>query len=68
MNNPSEKPLNPYKTICVCYANGKKVGSVPATATNAEAYMTELARFYGSLEVKYEEDLTGGLLAALHQR
>jgi hypothetical protein len=61
------KPLDPHKTLCVCYFKGKKVGSIPATAPNAEAYITELARQYGELNVDYEPDPTGGLLNALHQ-
>ena len=61
-------PMDPHKTICVCKHKGKKVGSIPATATNAEAYITELVRQYGDIQVDYEPDPTGGLLAALHQR
>jgi hypothetical protein len=58
--------MDPHKTILVCKHNGKEVGRIPATAPNAEAYMTELARHYGKLEVEYVPDETGGLLAMLH--
>lgn len=60
-----KEPLDPHKTICVCYHNGKEVGRIAATARNASAYMTELASVYGDLQVDYEEDPTGGLLAFL---
>jgi len=60
--------LDPEKTICVCYHDGKEVGRVPATAPRAVDYIDTLARRYDSLEVKYEADPTGGLLAALHGR
>ncbi len=63
-----ENQLDLYKTICACYSNGKRVGSVPATAPNASAYLSEMATLYGGLEVKYEQDTTGGLLAAMHGR
>ncbi|MCK9459493.1 MAG: hypothetical protein M0R80_07635 [Proteobacteria bacterium] len=59
--------LDPYKTICVCRHDGKEVGRIPATAPNAIAYIDELARQYGSLNVDYEADPTDGLLAALHR-
>ena len=60
-----QKPLDPYKTICVCKHNGKEVGRIPATAKRAPAYLQELASRYGSLEVEYEEDPTAGLPAGL---
>jgi len=60
--------LDPYKTICVCKHKGKEVGRIPATAPNAEAYITELVRHYGEINVDYVADETGGLLHALHQR
>jgi hypothetical protein len=65
-----KKPLDPYKTICVCKVGGKEVGRIPATAKNAPAYLDEMARTYagrpGGMQVEYEEDQTGGLLAAIH--
>jgi len=67
MDNKNKPMMDPYKTICVCKHKGKEVGRIPATAKNAEQYMTELARQYGDLQVDYEEDKTGGLLAMLHQ-
>lgn len=60
--------MDPEKTILVCKYKGKEVGRIPATAPNAEAYMTELARHCGGLDVDYVPDETGGLLAALHRR
>ncbi len=60
--------LDPNKTICVCKHNGKEVGRIPATAPNTLVYIQELASHYGDLQVDYEEDPTGGLLAALYQR
>ena len=60
------KRLDPHKTICVIKKEGKKVGSIPATAPNASAYIDEMTRIYGNIMVEYEEDTTGGLLAALH--
>lgn len=64
---PTTNQLDPHKTILVCKHNGKEVGRIPATAPNAEAYMTELARFYRGLEIDYVRDETGGLLAMLHR-
>jgi hypothetical protein len=60
------KPLDPYRTKLVVKHNGTKVGEIPAMAPNAEAYMTELARFYGNIEVEYIEDRNAGLMAMLH--
>ncbi len=60
--------LDPHKTICVCKVDGREVGRIPATAPNAATYMTRLARLYGSLQVDYEPDPTGGLPAVLHQK
>lgn len=47
--------LDPNKTICVVKHKGREVGRIPATA-KAEAYITELARHYGDVEVEYVED------------
>jgi len=66
MNTNTSKQQDPYKTILVCRHNGKEVGRIPATAHNAEAYMTELAKHYGGLEVDYVKDENAGLLAMLH--
>jgi len=52
----STKPLDPHKVICVCKHNGREVGRIAATASNANAYMTELALRYRGLEVEYVED------------
>jgi hypothetical protein len=60
--------MDPEKTMCVCYHNSKEVGRVPATAPRAVDYIDELARQYGSLEVKYETLPDCPLLAALHSR
>jgi hypothetical protein len=60
--------LDPKKTICVCYHNGKEVGRVPATAPRAIDYIDELARRYDSLEVKYEAVPDCPLLAVLYSR
>lgn len=61
-----KKPLDPHKTILVCKHNGKEVGRIPETSPNAEEYVATLARYYGGLTIDYEDDPTGGLLAALH--
>ncbi len=63
-----KKPLDPHKTICVCKHDGKEVGRIPATAPNAPDYIQELMLLYGSLQVEYEEDTTGGLMAMIHGR
>jgi len=66
----SDKPTqgDPYKTMCVVKHNGKEVGRIPATAPTAEAYITELVRHYGDVNVDYVHDENAGLLAALHGR
>ena len=64
----ADNKLDPYKTICVVKHKGKEVGRIPATAPNAEAYITELVRHYKEVEVEYVPDETGGLLALLYQR
>lgn len=48
--------LDPYKQMCVIYSNGKEVGRIAAAAQNAISYIDEMARNYGSLEIKYEEN------------
>ena len=62
MNNP---PLDPHKTILVFKVDGKEVGRIPATSPRAAAFAQEMARTYKGGTVDYEEDPTGGLLAAL---
>lgn len=57
--------LDPYKTILVLKHNGKEVGRIPATAPNANTYITELVRFYGACQIDYEPDETEGLFAML---
>ena len=64
----STKQLYPHKTMCVCKHNGTEVGRIAATAPNAEAYMTELARFYGKLEVDYVEDATAAMVSQFFRR
>ena len=66
MPEQPKKPLDPYKTICVCYHKGKEVGRIPAASERAERYINELVQSYGDLDIKYEENPTGGLLVALH--
>lgn len=61
----SIKQLDPYKTVCVCKHAGTEVGRIAAAAANAEAYMTELARCYGGLEVEYIEDATYAMVSQL---
>jgi len=56
------------KTICVVKHDGKEVGRIPATADNASAYMEELAKHYGGVQVEYEQNEDAGLLALLHSR
>lgn len=63
--NTEPEPLDPHKTICVCYHKGRKVGSITATSPKASAYLQEMTSHYGELEVRYEADPTGGLLALL---
>lgn len=58
--------LDPYKTMCVITHEGKEVGRIPATATNAEAYINELVRFYKNVSVNYVYDANASLLAELH--
>ena len=65
---PTTEPLDPYKTMLVLKHDGKEVGRVPATAPNAEAYITELGRHYGDLQIDYVPDETAGLLAGLCSR
>lgn len=68
----SDQPLDPHKTILVLKCQGKEVGRIPATAPNASAYLQEMASVYakreGGMQVDYEPDPTGGLLALLHGR
>lgn len=62
-------PLNPHTTILVVKCDGREVGSIPATAPNASAYLDEMAQIYGKqgqVTVDYKADPTGGLLAAMH--
>lgn len=61
-NNP---PLQPSTTILVCKHKGREVGRIAATAPNAEAYLTELARHYGLLEVDYERDENAWVYTAI---
>jgi hypothetical protein len=61
-----QKPRDPHKTILVCKHTGREVGRIPATAANASDYVQTLASHYGELTVDYEDDPTGGLLAAIH--
>jgi hypothetical protein len=58
----NQQPLDPYKVVCVIKHDGKEVGRVRAAAPNAEAKLTELANYYGSITVDYVEDETGGIL------
>lgn len=60
---PEQKPLDPNKVICVCKHNGKEVGRIAAKASNAEAYMTELVRHYGDVQVEYVEDADAAMVS-----
>lgn len=60
--------LDPYKVICVVKFDGREVGRVAAAAQNAEAYITELSRQYGSVSVEYVEDPDAWIFAALSRR
>lgn len=62
------KPLNPRKTICVVTHDGKEVERIPASAPNAEAYITELIHHYGRCKIYYEPDTSGGLWAMMLQK
>lgn len=57
--------LDPYKVMCVCKHNGREVGKVAAAASNAEAYITELVRHYGDIEVEYVEDATAAMVSQM---
>lgn len=57
--------MNPHSVICVCKHNGKEVGRIAATAPNAEAYMTELLRCYGGLQVEYIEDPDAAMISRM---
>lgn len=63
-----QKPLNPYKTTCVCKFQGREVGRIAATAPNAADYIQGLASHYGELQVEYVEDENAWISAALHTR
>lgn len=58
----STKELNPYSVMYVVKHEGKEVGRVAAAAHNAEEYLTELARQYGSISVDYVEDSTAAMI------
>lgn len=66
----SDQPAqdDPYKTMCVVKHDGKEVGRIPATAPNAEAYISELASFYHGVDVDYVHDENAVFLAELHRR
>lgn len=59
------KELDPNKTILICKFEGKEVGRIAASAKNAEAYVTELGKHYGELQIDYEEDNNAWLSAAI---
>lgn len=70
MNKPEDKkaPLNPYSAMCVITHDGKEVGRVAAAARNAEAYIMELGRRYGSLNIEYVEDSTAAMIDQMIRR
>lgn len=45
--------------------DGREVGRVPASALNASAYIEELTRFYGDVQIVQEQDKDAWLYAAL---
>jgi hypothetical protein len=57
--------LDPKKTICVCKVDGREVGRIPATASNANQYLTDMALRHNGMVVDYEEDPMG-LQSSLH--
>lgn len=61
-------PLDPCKTIRVVTHDGKEVGRIPASAPNAEAYITELIHHYSRCKINYEPDTSGGLWAMMLQK
>lgn len=65
MDKQPQKPLDPYKTVCVCKHEGVEVGRIAATAANASAYIDGLTRQYGSLTVDYVEDATYAMVSSL---
>jgi hypothetical protein len=64
----TDKPMDPRKTMLAVKHNGKEVGRIPATAPNAEAYITELVLHYREASVEYVHDENASFLAALHGR
>jgi hypothetical protein len=60
-----DKPLDPYKVMCVVTHEGREVGRIAASAPNAPAYLDELARFYGTLSVEYVEDPTAAMISRI---
>lgn len=52
----ASKPLDPEKTICICYADGKEVGRIAATDPGASKYLERMNVYYHGLEVKHVED------------
>lgn len=62
----AEKMMDPNKTVCVVKNSaGKEVGRIAATAKNAEAYITELGRCYGSVTIDYIEDADYAMVSRL---
>lgn len=57
--------MDPNKTVMVLKSKGKEVGRIAATASNAQAYVKETGRHYGTLEIVYERDDDAWLYAAL---
>lgn len=57
-----ETPLNPYSVMCVITHEGKEVGRIAAAAHNAEAYLTDMTKRYGSISVEYVEDSNAAMI------
>ena len=58
-------PLNPHSTICVVKHKGREVGRIAATAPNASAYISELARSYKGCTVDYVEDEDAAMISRM---
>ena len=60
--------LNPESTMLVLKHNGKEVGRIAATASNANDYTTEMARHYKDLQIDYEENKDAAMISRLLSR
>lgn len=58
--------MNPNNVILVIKdTNGKEVGRIAATSSNANAYLNNLQQQYGEITVDYVEDKEGAAISRL---